>query len=151
MSPVELEPVTASTWRDCAALTVHPEQQAFVAPVTYYLCLCHYGGVWAPLAVVRDGSVVGFCLEALDSDDGSGWIGGLVVDVGAQRTGVGRATVEGLLHRFAARPGCTSAALSYHPENTAARTLYRVLGFVETGENQDDGETVARRPLPPVR
>ena len=34
-------------------------------------------------------------------------------------------------------------ALSYSPENTAARELYASLGFVETGEQEDD-EVVAR-------
>ena len=38
-----------------------------------------------------------------------------------------------------------SFALSYQPENTAARALYASLGFVETGEQEDD-EVVARRP-----
>ena len=55
--PITLQPVTRDNWRDCAAVSVPAEQQRFVNPVTYYLCLCHYGDVWHPLAVVRDGAV----------------------------------------------------------------------------------------------
>ena len=146
---VRLEPVTEANWRDCAALQVQPEQTAFVAPVTYYLCMCAYGSVWKPLAIVRDDTVVGFCIWGVDDDDGSRWIGGLVIDAQVQRTGVARAAITSLIQRFEAEPGCTGVALSYAPENTAARRLYAALGFSETGETEDDGaEIVARRPAP---
>ena len=142
---IDLVPVTAANWRDCAALTVRPGQEAFVSPVTYYLCLCAYGDVWRPLAVTRAGAVVGFVMWGVD-DDRSRWIGGLVVDAGAQRAGVARAAVTMLVERFAAEPDCPNAALSYQPANAGARALYASLGFVETGETEDD-EVVARRPF----
>ena len=139
---IDLESVTAANWRACAALTVHPEQQQYVNAVTHYLCLCHYGRLWQPLAAVRDGAVVGFCMWAVD-DDRSRWIGGVVVDAGRQRSGIGRAMVGALVDRLAADPDCANVALSYAPENTAARALYASLGFVETPE-REDGEIVAR-------
>ncbi|MGW0432698.1 GNAT family N-acetyltransferase [Micromonospora sp. NPDC003197] len=143
-SVIRLEPVTADNWRQCAALRVRPEQSDFVMSVTYYLCLCAYGTTWKPLAITRDDKVVGFVMWGID-DDGSRWIGGFVVDADAQRGGVGRAAVRQLLDRFAAEPDCPNVALSYSPENTAARALYASLGFVETGETEDDGaELVAR-------
>ncbi|GIE76156.1 hypothetical protein Aph02nite_21060 [Actinoplanes philippinensis] len=142
MGDISLEPVTAANWRDCAALTVHPDQRRFVADVAYYLCMCHYGDTWNPFAVVRDGTVVGFVIWGVD-DDGSRWIGGLVVDARHQRQGVGREVVRRLRERLIAEPGTPNVALSYQPANTAARGLYLSLGFVETGETEDD-EVVAR-------
>ena len=139
---ITLEPVTAANWRACAALTVHPGQREFVNAVTYYLCLCNYGDTWQPLAAVRDGEVVGFCMWGID-DDRSRWIGGVVVDAARQRTGIGRAMIGALLERLAADPDCPNVALSYSPDNAAARALYASLGFVETGELEDD-EVVAR-------
>jgi diamine N-acetyltransferase len=139
---ISLEPVTEDNWRACAALSVRPDQQAFVNDVAYYLCMCHYGSVWQPLAVVSGGEVVGFCIWGVD-DDRSRWIGGVVVDAARQRTGIGRALVVALRDRLAAEPGCPNVALSYSPDNTAARALYASLGFVETGEMEDD-EIVAR-------
>lgn len=145
MSDVRLEPVTADNWRACAAVEVRPEQARFVAPVTYYLCLCVYGDTWQPLAVYDGDRVVGFCMWGID-DDASRWIGGLVVDAGSQRRGVARRVVSQLLDQFAAEPGCPGAALSYEPDNVAARQLYASLGFSETGETEDEGgEVVARR------
>jgi len=80
---------------------------------------------------------------AVDPGDQSGWIGGLVIDQARQRKGFGRATVEALTRRLLETGGCSSCALSYSPGNAAARDLYRALGFVETGEIEDD-ELVAR-------
>jgi len=150
-STVELEPVTAANWRDCAALTVRPEQARYVAAVTFYLCLCTYGSVWKPLAITRGGAVVGFCMWGVD-DDASRWIGGLVVDVSAQRSGVARAAVTMLVERFEAEADCPNVALSYSPDNVAAGKLYASLGFRETEETLDDGnEVVARRQVPTDR
>ena len=144
--PIELVDVTAANWRDAADLEVAEDQRAFVAPVSRYLCLCHYGGVWQPLAVAAEGRIVGFVMWAVDPDDGSGWIGGLVIGREHQRRGHGRAAVAALLERLRREQGCPSAALSYSPGNLAARALYVSLGFTETGEREDD-ELVARLPF----
>jgi diamine N-acetyltransferase len=140
---IELRTVDAHNWRACADLKVALEQHDFVLPVARYLCLCHYGGVWHPLAVYAGDEVVGFVMWAVDPDDQSGWIGGLVIDRARQRNGYGRATVEALLRRLLETAGCETCALSYSPENAAARALYASLGFVETGEYEGH-ELVAR-------
>ena len=144
MTPViELRQVDADNWRACADLEVAPEQRDFVLPVARYLCLCHYGGVWNPLAVYAGDEVVGFAMWAIDRSDQSGWIGGLLIDQSRQQRGYGRATVEALVACLMDARGCRSCALSYSPGNAAARDLYRAAGFVETGETEDD-ELVAR-------
>jgi diamine N-acetyltransferase len=147
VAAIRLTEVTADNWRACADLEVTPDQQAFVAPVTRYLCLCHYGGVWRPLAVTAGGDVVGFVMWAVDPDDLSGWIGGLVIGREYQRRGYGRAAVLALVERLRRDEGCPSAALSYAAENSAARALYTSVGFAETGE-REDGELVSRLALP---
>jgi diamine N-acetyltransferase len=140
---IELRPVDAHNWRACADLEVAPGQRDFVSPVARYLCLCHYGDVWQPLAVCADDEVVGFVMWAVDPGDQSGWIGGLVIAQARQRNGFGRATVEALTSRLFEDKVCRSCALSYSSGNFVARALYRSLGFVETGETEDD-ELVAR-------
>ncbi len=149
---VELIAVTADNWRDCADIEADEAQRTFVAPVTRYLCLCHYGGVWQPLAIVAGEQVVGFAMWAVDPDDRSGWIGGLVIDREHQRRGYGRAAATALLERLRSEQGCPSAALSYAPQNAAARALYHSLGFAENGELEGDelegDELVARLRFP---
>jgi diamine N-acetyltransferase len=146
---VQLVDVTSENWRDVADLEVATDQHAWVAPVSRYLCLCHYGGVWKPLAVVAESGVVGFVMWAVDTDDRSGWIGGLVIGREHQRRGYGRAALLALLERLRREQGCPTAALSYSPDNAVARALYASLGFVETGEREDD-ELVARLTLAPA-
>jgi diamine N-acetyltransferase len=145
---LQLAEVTAENWRDVADLEVAADQTAWVAPVSRYLCLCHYGGLWNPLAITVDDRVVGFAMWAVDTDDQSGWIGGLVIGHEHQRQGYGRAAVLTLLERLRLEQDCSTAALSYAADNAAARALYASVGFAETGEREDD-ELVARLQLAP--
>ncbi len=143
---VSLVPVDAATWRGVAALRVTPDQRRFVAAPTHYLALCAYEDVWHPLAVISAaGDVVGFLMWGVDDEDGSCWLGGILVDEARQGGGVGRAAVVEALRMLRERAGSVGFALSYRPENTVAKALYASLGFVETGEVDDD-EVVARRP-----
>lgn len=141
-SPVRLVDVDESNWRQVVRVAPHPEQERFVAPVANYLCLCHYGGDWNPLAIERDGTVVGHLMWAVDDADDSTWMGGLVIDAVSQRQGVGRDVVQAFIDRFSS-DGHTNLALSYDPDNVGARDLYASFGFVETGETEGD-EIVAR-------
>lgn len=139
---VRFTEVDATDWSILADVEPRPDQRDFVAPVTRYLCLAHYGGEWRPLAIEADGTIVGHVMWAVDEDDASTWLGGLVVDAAHQGRGAGRMTVEAFLDRFT-KDGKTNVALSYSPENEVARALYLSMGFVETGEMEDD-EIVAR-------
>jgi diamine N-acetyltransferase len=144
MMDVRLVEVDADNWRACAALRVAEEQRRWVADVTYYLCLCTYGGTWHPLAIQLENDVVGFLMWGVD-DDHSRWIGGLLVDAAHQRHGVGRAAVIEAIRLLIAQPDCAGIALSCHPANHAARSLYGALGFADTGETADDGSELVSR------
>lgn len=144
---LELRPVDDATWRAVAALEVTPAQRDFVAEPSYYLALCCYGtDGWRPLAMLVEERVIGFLMSAVDPEDGSCWFGGVFVDQTYQRRGYGARAMRAAIDRFAASGPHRHFALSYHPENTVARDLYRGLGFVETGEMADD-EVVARLDL----
>jgi diamine N-acetyltransferase len=147
---VSLREVTADNWRACTRVTPFADHQAqFVQTVAYYLNLCHYGGVWHPLAITAGDEVVGFVMWAVDDDD-SRWVGGFVVDASHQRKGYGRQALRLLVDLLSRQSGCTGIALSYEAENLAARELYLSAGFEETGETEDD-EVVARMSLDAAR
>lgn len=142
-----LIPVTADNWRQVAALQVSPDQREFVAEPTYYLCLCHYGRLWHPLAVQFGEEIIGYLQWAVDDADGSCWLGGILIDSHQQGKGYGRQVVQAALKQLSREHGYNHFALSYQPDNTRARQLYLSMGFVETGETEGD-EFVARLRLP---
>lgn len=140
---IEVRPIDQGNFRDALDLEVTAEQSAWVASTARYLALCAYGGLWHPLGLYADGSMVGFAMWAHDTDEGSHWIGGFLIDRARQRRGLGRVAMPAVMEYLRQAQGATQFALSYAPGNAVARRLYASLGFVETGEAEGD-ELVAR-------
>ncbi len=141
--PITLHGVDSTTGRGLWKIEATPDQARWVAGVPHYLALCLTFGEWQPLAIRADGRPVGFVMWARDPADGSYWIGGFVIDRREQAKGYGRAALTALIEMLRGKPGCREIALSYGPDNEAAKSLYGSLGFVETGEVEGD-EMVAR-------
>ena len=142
---VTLHPVNRDNWREVAKLEVSESQREFVAEPLYYLALCNYGRLWQPLAIYLGDQVIGFMMWALDSDDGSCWLGGILIDQKQQRKGYGRKAIQTAIRMLADEHRYQHFALSYSPENSAKK-LYHSLGFIETDEWEGD-EIVARLSL----
>jgi diamine N-acetyltransferase len=137
---IRLVEVTAANWRDIADLAPRDDQRAFVpALAARYLLLGAYGDTWHNLGGYDGETPVAHVMWGTD-DDGSRWIGGLLVDAAHQHRGVGRAVVTELLDRLRAL-GTGPVRLSHHPDNVASRALFESLGFTATGA-VEDGEVV---------
>ena len=80
---------------------------------------------------VLEGRIVGYTLCTLRAGDGS--LGRLAVSVAFRRRGIGGTLVADALDWLAAN-GARNAVLSTQEDNTASRTLYRAMGFRETGD-----------------
>ena len=93
------------------------------------------------MAVCADDTVVGHIMWGRD-EDGSYWLGGMVIDGPEQGQGVGRAAVRTLMKWLARRKGCQELRLSYHPANAVAASLYASVGFQPTADSSGD-EVVA--------
>ncbi|MFE5912550.1 GNAT family N-acetyltransferase [Streptomyces wedmorensis] len=140
---VVLEDITDENWRSVADVAPADDQRRFVAALgARYLLLSLRGGVWTSLAVRAGEEVVGHVMWAYDDEDGTHWIGGMIVNADEQGQGVGRLAVRALLRRLAALPDCREVRLSYHPDNAPAAALYKSLGFEPTGDFEDE-EVVA--------
>jgi hypothetical protein len=48
---VRLRQLGMDNWKACVVIRAAPGQERFVAPVSYYLCMCHYERIWHPLAI----------------------------------------------------------------------------------------------------
>ncbi|MFI6940958.1 GNAT family N-acetyltransferase [Streptomyces sp. NPDC050418] len=135
---VTLHGVTAENWRAVADIAPHDSQRDWApALAARYLLLSTLEDDWHSLAVRADDTVVGHVMWARD-EDGSHWIGGLLVDATEQGRGLARTTMRTLLPWLATLPGHYTTRLSYAPENTAAARLYESLGFTATGAQEDD-------------
>ncbi|MFI5485248.1 GNAT family N-acetyltransferase [Micromonospora echinaurantiaca] len=133
---VTLRPVDDDNWRAVADVAPRDDQRDWVpALAARYLLLTTRSEVWNSLAVYADETVAGHVMWGVD-DDGSRWIGGMIVDAAEQGRGVGRAAVATLAGWLAAQGG--PVRLSYHPDNTDAARLYTALGFRPTGAMEDD-------------
>ena len=143
---VTLRPI-GDDWRAVADVAPTDDQRGFVyALAGRYILMTERGGPWTSLGVYADETVVDHVMWGLD-DDGSHWIGGLVIDRSHQGHGLGRAVTQTLVDWFRAQPGHWVTRLTYHPDNAAAAALYASLGFVPTGE-VDEGEIVAELRVP---
>ncbi|MEU7024579.1 GNAT family N-acetyltransferase [Streptomyces sp. NPDC046203] len=141
---VVLEEITDGNWREVADVAPADDQRRYVAALAArYLLLSLKGGVWTSLGVRAGDDIVGHVMWAYDAEDGTHWIGGMVVAAAEQGRGVGRATMLALIERLSAQPECREIRLSYHPDNTAAGRLYTSLGFRPTGDFEDDEVVVA--------
>ncbi|MFI7087335.1 GNAT family N-acetyltransferase [Streptomyces anulatus] len=140
--PVTLHEVDADNWRAVADSAPRDDQRDWVpALAARYLVLSSREDTWTSLAVCAGDEVAGHIMWARD-EDGSHWIGGMLIDAAHQGTGIGRAAVRTLASWLSTRENGTAVRLSYAPANEAAAHLYTSLGFRPTGV-EEDGEVVA--------
>ncbi|MET9593628.1 GNAT family N-acetyltransferase [Streptomyces sp. NPDC006516] len=146
---VTLREVTDDNWRVVADVAPLDSQRAYVpALAARYLLLTMREDTWNSLAVHADELPLGHVMWARD-EDGSYWIGGMLIDGPEQGRGVGRAAVRTLTAWLAGREGCEVVRLSYDPANTGAAALYTSLGFRPNGAFEDD-EVVVELVAPAV-
>ncbi len=136
--PVELVEVTDDNWREIAAVAPRDDQREFVpADAAFYLLLGEREGVWRSLGIAEGGRIVGHVMWAVDDADASHWIGGLMIAAGDQGRGLGRSAVVATIAYLRER-GAGAIRLSHLPSNTAAAALYGSLGFLSTGQVEED-------------
>ncbi len=82
------------------------------------------------VATDDDGTVLGYA--GLAVGQGEGWINNIAVRRDAQRRGIGRALLEGLLAE-AGRHGVKQILLEVAADNAAAQRLYAAYGFEAIG------------------
>jgi RimJ/RimL family protein N-acetyltransferase len=154
---LELVPITTGNLDAVGDLTTFRFQQAFVSPMARSLAQAlvpgeHHGRPITPWfrAIVADGEVAGFVMVA-EPDAGSPdpYLWRLLIDRAHQRRGIGRRTVAALVRTFAAT-GRTAMLVSWREGPGGPENFYRGLGFVPTGEKDED-EIVARLTFGDVR
>jgi len=155
MIALSLHEITAANWRATLSLTVHPDQQRFIAdtsPIAAIVLAKAYvrsGGFhWIPYAVATKQKIIGLLALAYQPHTpDTYWLFHFFIDRLYQSQGYGAAALTRLFELLSQNhPTCRQLKLSVHPDNKRAQHLYAHLGFKTTDEWRD-GEPVYQRIL----
>jgi diamine N-acetyltransferase len=136
---VTVRAVDEHNWRAVADVAPRDDQREFVAALAArYVLLSDREGVWTSLAICADDHVVGHVMWAVDDEENTYVIGGLVIDAAEQGRGLGRAAMLVMLTYLDQKAERLPVRLAVDPANQTAERLYSSLGFVATGELDGD-------------
>lgn len=142
MEDLALREVTQENWRAALRLTVHPDQQRFVAeyaPIVAIALAKAYvrlgGATWSPYVIYAGTTMVGFVELAYEPDTSDQyWVFHFFIDQRFQGRGYGTAALRRFIELVQhAHPSCQMLQLVVHPENLRAQHLYTAAGFHSTG------------------
>jgi diamine N-acetyltransferase len=140
---VELRDVTRDNLRAVLNLAVHPHQAAFVASNAHSIAEAHFDQRAWFRAIYAADSPVGFVMLAIAPAEGIYYVWRFMIDRHHQGKGYGRRAMELVIEHVRRQPNATRLLLSYLPGAGGPAGFYARLGFVPTGEVDDDGETYA--------
>lgn len=134
MTNISLQPVNADNYWDVISLTVADDQKEFVLDNAVSIGQAYVQQELVPLAIVQDGTPVGFIMYCLDRDDHEYWIYRLMVDQRFQGQGIGREAMAQALARIRQDEAHRCVYLDVHLESQRAVKLYERCGFRFTGQ-----------------
>lgn len=157
---IELRKITFDNFPECLHLSVEEDQGRYVASTLYtlaelYVVITNKSSfIPMPYAIYSNDTMVGFIAMSYvisEHDESANYydIYRFLIDKRYQRNGYGRRAIEKALELLRTYPHgkASEVVIVYGLENTAARNLYASLGFVETGELDEDGDMYARLAL----
>ncbi len=142
-SAVTLRPVTKDNLGDILRLKVKPEQEKFVAGNAVSIAQAHYEERAWFRAIYAGETPVGFVMVYEDPEANEYFLWRFMIDARYQGLHFGERALRQLIERIRNLPGATELLVSYVPEEGSPEPFYSGLGFVPTGEVQDD-EVVMR-------
>ena len=142
---VVLKLADRSNWRTMLRLQLNSEQQGFVSPPAWSLARCYvrfFGDEFEhlPHLIYAGDQAVGYSTTACNPvSENDYWIDDIMIDAPLQGCGYGRAavieTVKMIVRRYRR---CRAVQLTCFRANSVAARLYVSLGFLATGQNDDE-------------
>lgn len=142
MSKVTLKIIDETNFIDAFNLELSCRQERFVShPIRSLAQAYVYYSQCTPFGIFCENRMVGYVMVIYDYDLEEYNIWHMMIDKNHQGKGYGKAAMQKCLEYISAKPfgNSNKVVLTCHNENTVAFTLYKKLGFVETG-NLDDEE-----------
>jgi diamine N-acetyltransferase len=142
---VELRDITADDWETAINLEISPEQLGMVDPNAVSIAESRFHPWMLPQAIYHGDEMVGFTMFSTypDPREGHCWVHRFMIDQRYQGRGFGRSGIRAVVRAMAALPDCDDIWIGYDERNPAAASLYRSVGFVETGKAPWEGTDMA--------
>ncbi|MDF1815152.1 MAG: GNAT family N-acetyltransferase [Verrucomicrobiales bacterium] len=141
---ITLQPVDRNNWVACTRLSLHRDQQGFVAGNLETIAQSKFEAHFHLRAIYQNevlSGMLAFCHENDPEDLELFWIFRLMIDKVYQGRGLGFAAMKLAIDEMTAL-GAKRIRTMHKSENVVASSLYRKLGFTQTQEILDDGDVV---------
>lgn len=142
MTNITLKPIDASNFLNAFRLELGEGQDKYVShPIRSLAQAYVYYHQCTPFGIYAGEEMVGYVMVIYDYDTDEYNLWHLMIDKRCQGHGYGKQAVISCLDYIRTKPfgPGNTVLLTCHAENAAAMTIYRQLGFRETG-NQDEEE-----------
>lgn len=137
-TPVTLREITKETVRSIIRLEVPDAQKRFIAPNAVSIAEAHFTEQAWFRAIYAGDTPVGFVMLALEPEYAKYYLWRFMVDRNHQRKGYGSQAMRRVIEFVKGQPGAVELTLGYVPGEGDPSAFYQRLGFVETGEWDDD-------------
>lgn len=140
MSNIEIRKISSENWREALELSLHHEQQKYVASVTPPVAIAlakayiRPGGKRVePYGIYNQNQMVGFFnLHYTPGSKEDYWLFHFFIDKRFQRKGLGSKALNELIRYIQDHhPSCRRLRITVHPENDAGKSFYLKFGFTE--------------------
>ncbi len=144
-SGAELSRFTLKKLGAYKSISITPEQAKMVTnePIKTLFRVLFAFGCGKLYLIEENGKICGYIALWVNPRIGKYVIAPLIIDKYAQGRGLGRAALEAACKMLFAA-GAPSVAFAVHPENAAAISLYKKLGFAFTGKKWGKTDMVMR-------
>jgi diamine N-acetyltransferase len=128
---VNLKPISADNWRECADLPVSEVQRSFLPANVFSIAAAQFYPNSVCRAIYAENEMVGFAMYGPEQGTNRIKIFRLMIAAPFQRRGLGTAAMKALLVEVTDRWQPDSVYVSFQDGNPVARHLYARLGFQE--------------------
>jgi diamine N-acetyltransferase len=139
---VRLAPVNQHNYEAIADLTLHPDQENYLASNLWSLVEAAYEPDRHPRAIYQQDQLVGFIMWVQETPQRVS-IWRVMVDRQFQQQGIGRVALQLALGEIRQMAGVQQIEICYVPTNPVAKDFYASLGFVEIGWDDAGEEMLA--------
>ncbi len=131
---ITLRPISKDNLWECLDLSVHPNQQQYVASNAISISQSKVQPECIPLAIYHNEVMVGFLMYCLDSEDDEYWIYRLMIDHHFQNQGFGTEALHQVIELIKGDKTRHQNFLGVNPESAPAIHLYEEAGFEFNGQ-----------------